>query len=179
MACVCHSSAGGQGQIQQKNLVTGLYPSLQDRRTRSDTATSDSSISIPTGVPTSKNEEPFLQPLCKKPCSKRLHSLSQTDVMVKDELFVPELFFSCPEQRCLQHHPQHPHPHLPSTAAFSQAECWTQHTRLLSRHTAPPQTRRIHPSWRRPQSDLKKGTLDSQCSGEATGTTSPTTYFQQ
>lgn len=112
MACVCHSSAGGQGQIQQKNLVTGLYPSLQDRRTHLDTATSDSSISIPTGVPTSKYEEPFLQPLCKKPCRKRLHSLSQTDVMVKDKLFVPELFFSCPEQRCLQHstiyHPQQP-----------------------------------------------------------------------
>lgn len=41
--------------------------------------------------------------------------------------------------------------HLPSIAAFSQGECWIQHMRLLSRHTAPAQPRRIHTAWRQPR----------------------------
>lgn len=56
--------------------------------------------------------------------------------------------------------------HLPPTSY--QGECWNQHTRLLSRHclsTAKEDSHRLEVTL--------KGTLDSQCSGEATGATSP------
>lgn len=85
----CHSSTGGQGQIQQKNLITGLYPSPQDRRTPIQTLQPLTAPSpSPLVPPYQKMEEPFPQPLCRKPKGKRLHPLSQTEVMVKEELFV-------------------------------------------------------------------------------------------
>lgn len=139
-----------------KSTVTGLYPSLRDRRTQRETLQPPTapSLLLP---PCQKIKSPSPNPSTKtSPTANSFTRSPRQKWWLRTDLFVPErlLQLSRAQLPTIFNHP-------PSQAAFSQPECLKGGRRLCYPwHAAQHSQHGIHPGWRRPQcAALKKGTL--------------------
>lgn len=151
----CHSSTGGQGQIQQKNLITGLYPSPQDRRTPIQTL---QPLTAPSPSPwcphTKKWKSPFPSHSAESQRAKGFILSPRQKWWLRKSYLWTLLQLSRAEPATLHH--------LPPTSAFSQGVLEPTHEAVIQAQ-CPSTAKEV----------TLKGTLDSQCSGEATGASSP------